>query len=92
MSRWVTFYYDLLRERVLDLNIHTDRETALKHFNKHCKNYFDLNTGFKANKLPASYGFPFRKYCGISATQFKREFGIGVDEAYKYIMGGGGEK
>ena len=88
MSRWVTFYYDLLRDHVSDLKIHEDRETALKYFNRHCKSHFELNTRFKADKLPASYGYPFRKYFGISAIQFKKEFGISVDEAYRYTIEG----
>lgn len=83
MSRWVTFYYNLLLDHVSDLRIHEDRETALKYFKKHCNDYFELNTHFKADKLPAVYGFAWRKYCGISAIQFKKEFGINVDEALK---------
>ena len=86
MSRWVTFYYDMLHEHVSDLKIHDNREVALKYFNKHCKDYFEINTPFKADKLPASYGFLFRKYFGISAIQFKKKFGISVDEAYRYTI------
>ncbi len=88
MSRWVTFYYDMLREHVLDLKIHEDREKALEYFNKHCKSYFELNTRFKADKLPASYGYPLRKYWGISAQAFKKKFGISADEALKIANGG----
>ena len=87
MSRWVTFYYDMLWEHMYDLKVHPDRETALKYFNKHCKRHFQLNTEFKADKLPASYGYIFRKYWGISASAFKKEFGISVDEALE-IAGG----
>ena len=87
MSRWVTFYYDMIREHVSDLKIHKDRETALKYFNKHRKDYFEINTYFKADKLPASYGVLFRKYFGVSAKQFKKEFGISVDEALKIANG-----
>jgi hypothetical protein len=46
-----------------------------------------LNTRFKADKLPASYGYPLRKYWGISAPAFKKEFGISVDEALKISKG-----
>lgn len=88
MSRWITFYYDVLREHVFDLKAHPDRETALKYFNQHCKDYFQLNTKFKADKLPASYGYPLRKYWGISAPAFKKKFGISVDEAVKLTKGG----
>lgn len=87
MSRWVTFHYDMIREHVSDLKVHPDKETALKFFNQHCKSYFQLNIRFKADKLPASYGYPLRKYWGISAPAFKKEFGISVDEALKISKG-----
>lgn len=89
MSRWVTFHYDMLQEHISDLMVHPDRETALKHFNQHCKSHFQLNTRFKADKLPASYGYPLRKYWGISAQAFKEKFGISVDEALKLAKGDG---
>ena len=88
MSRWVTFYYDVINDRVTDLKAHPDKETALKHFNRHCKSHFQLNTPFKADRLPASYGYPFRKYMGISAIAFKKEFGVSVDEALELAQGG----
>lgn len=81
--RWVTFHYDLIRKQVSALKVHENKEVALKHFNTDCKNYFQLNTSFKADKLPATYGYPMRKYYGISATTFKKMFGISVDEALK---------
>lgn len=87
MSRWVTFHYDMLREHVSDLTVHSDRETALKYFNKHCKDYFLINSQFKADKLPATYGYPLRKFLGISTTAFKKTFGISVDEALKIARG-----
>lgn len=87
MSRWVTFYYDQIRDYVSDLKIHPDRETALKYFNQHCKSYFQLNTKFKADKLPASYGYALRRYWGISAPAFKKTFEISVDEALKISKG-----
>ncbi len=79
--RWVTFYYDVLRDHVSDLKAHKDKETALKHFNANCKNYFQLRTPFKAEKLPATYGYPMRKYYGVSATAFKKMFDVSIDEA-----------
>ena len=79
--RWVTFYYDLLREQVSDLKVHKNKEVALKHFRINCKNYFQLNTSFKADKLPATYGYPMRKYYGVSARTFKKMFDVSVDEA-----------
>lgn len=81
--RWVTFYYDLLWNQVFDLEVHTNKENALEYFNKHCNSYFQLNTQFKADKLPATYGYPLRKFCGISARAFKKEFGCSIDETLK---------
>lgn len=87
MSRWVTFHYDKIREHVSDLKVHPDKETALKYFNSNCNRYFELNTRFKADKLPASYGYPLRRYWGISAQAFKKNFKISVDEAVKLAKG-----
>ena len=81
--RYVTFYYDLLHDNVLDLKVHNDKDTALKHFNFECKRWFELNTKFKADKLPATYGYPMRKYYGVSARGFKKMFDISIDEALK---------
>ena len=81
--RWVTFYYDLLRNQVSDLKVHTNKENALECFNKCCHSYFQVNTQFKADKLPATYGYPMRKFCGISARAFKKEFDFSIDEALK---------
>lgn len=79
--RWVTFHYNALTKNVSALKVHEDKETALKYFNSNMKNFFEINTGFKAKGLPATYGYALRKYCGISARAFKKEFGISVDEA-----------
>lgn len=79
--RYATFYYDLLKENVSDLKIHEDKEKALEHFNSECNKWFELNTKFKAEKLPATYGYTLRKYYGISARTFKKMFGISVDKA-----------
>lgn len=83
--RYATFYYDLLRDRVSDLKVHEDKETALKYFNAHCRNYFQLNVRWKADKLPATYGYPMRKYYGVSARAFKKMFGVSVDEAMTIV-------
>ena len=83
MSRWVTFHYDLLNERVADLKVHQNKQDALKCFNKQCKNFFEVNTRFVAKELPATYGYPLRKYYGISAQAFKKMFEISIDEALK---------
>lgn len=79
--RYATFYYDLLREQVSDLKVHEDKEKALKHFNSESYKWFEINTRFKATKLPATYGYPMRKYYGVSAKTFKKMFGVSVDEA-----------
>ena len=81
--RWITFHYNQLTDRVSALKVHENKETALKYFNSTMRCFFNINTNFKADKLPATYGFALRKYCGISATAFKKEFGISVDEALK---------
>lgn len=81
--RWVTFHYNVLTERVSALKVHGSKEEALKYFNSTLKGFFEINTNFKAKKLPATYGYAWRKYCGISARAFKKEFGISVDEALK---------
>ena len=81
--RWVTFYYELLGNKVFDLKVHSDKESALKCFNKQCKQYFQLNSQYKADSLPATYGYPMRKYCGISARAFKKEFDCSIDEALR---------
>lgn len=84
--RYVTFYYDLLRENVSDLKVHEDKEKALEHFNSQCHRWFELNTKFKADKLPATYGYPLRKYYGVSARTFKKMFDISIDEVMKIVQ------
>ena len=80
MSKWVTFYYSCI-DGIENFKVHPDMESALKYFNQNCKKYFAVNTNFKADKLPCSYGFAFRKYYGISAQSFKKQFGVSIDEA-----------
>jgi len=79
--KYVTFYYNMIFNSIHDLKVHDNEETALKYFNSNYKNYFTLKTPFKATKLPAEYGFPARKYYGVSARKFKEMFNISVDEA-----------
>ena len=86
--RWVTFYYNLLGNSVSNLKVHNNKEDALKYFNKHCKQYFQVNSQFKADKLPATYGYPHRKYCGMSAKAFKKEFDCSIDEALRLAESG----
>ena len=87
MIHWVTYYHDIVRDRVFDIVGHESKEEALKYFNSHCKSYFEVNSNFKAHKLPASYGFASRKYYGISARAFKNKFEISVSEAIKISRG-----
>lgn len=86
--RYATFYYNIITDQVSDLKVHSNKETALKFFNTNCKQYFQNNANWKAPKLPATYGFPHRKYYGISARAFKKMFKITVDEALKLAQGG----
>ena len=81
--RYATFYYNLIEENISDLKIHENKEKALAYFNSQCHRLFELNTKFKATKLPAAYGYPFRKYYGVSARTFRKIFGISIDEAMK---------
>lgn len=79
--RWVTFHYDFPTKIISAFEVHENKETALKYFNSTIRNFFKLNTNFKVDKLPATYDYGFRKYCGMSARAFKKEFHTSVDEA-----------
>lgn len=81
MSKWVTFHWHFVYG-VSDLIVHKDREAALKYFNSHCKNYFQVNSNFKAKNLPATYGISLRKYCGMSKYKFEKEF-FKIEEVYE---------
>lgn len=85
--RWVTFHYNAVTEKITALKVHENKETALKWFNDDMKDFFEVNINFKAKALPATYGYALRKYCGISARAFKKEFGISVDEALEIALG-----
>lgn len=85
--RYATFYYDLLLELVADLKVHDDKEKALKHFNSESHKWFELSTKFKATRVPATYGYPMRKYYVISARAFKKMFNISIDEAMEIAQG-----
>lgn len=80
--RYVTFYYDLIRHIVLGLKVHEDKEKALKCFNSEFHKWFAINTKFKADDIPVAYGYPTRKYYGVSARTFKKMFDISVVESY----------
>lgn len=72
--KWVTFYYDAMRGGVYDFVEHEDKAQATEYFKKHYKKYFQLRTKIKV-ELPMTYGFPFRKYVGITLASFKKQFG-----------------
>ena len=40
-----------LTNKVSALKVHEDKETALKYFNSTMRDFFEINTNFKANKL-----------------------------------------
>lgn len=85
--RYVTFYYDLIRNTISDLKVHENKEKALKCFNSESHKLFAINTKFKADKLPATYGYPTNKYYGVSARTFKKMFDVSVDEAMEIAQG-----
>jgi len=85
--RYVTFHYDLIRDHVSDLKVHEDKGKALKHFNSEIYKWFEINTKFKAAKTPATYGYPTRKYCVVSARTFKKMFDVSIDEAMEIAQG-----
>lgn len=74
MSKWVTFHWHIVYG-INDLKIHADKETALKYFNANCNKYFEINTRFKAKTLPATYGYPMRKFVGMSKPMFEKKYG-----------------
>lgn len=79
MSKWVTFHWNIFYG-VDGLKVHPDKETALKYFNANCNRCFELNTGFKAKTLPASYGYATRKFVGMSKPMFEKEYGKIIED------------
>lgn len=73
MSKWVTFYEDVIRNQIDDLHVHENKETAERYFKQTYKNYFELNTPITV-KAPMSYGFPFRKYWILSKPSFEKRY------------------
>lgn len=72
MAKWVTFYYDLM-SGIHDLVEHKNKEDATEYFKKHYRGHFQLNRSIKI-ELPMSYGYPHRKYIGMSKRKFENEF------------------
>lgn len=73
MSKWVTFYEDLFNG-VSCLKVHPDKETATDYFKKNYRSYFQLSSKIEV-KLPMSYGFPHRKFRGMSKMMFEKNYG-----------------
>ena len=71
--RWVTCYWSI-RGGLQDVTVHKDRDTATRFFQANYQSYFEIIVPFKA-KLPCTYGFPHRKFMGMSMTKFKAKFG-----------------
>ena len=80
--KWVTYYWDIL-QGVSSLTIHNSHEEALKYFNSNAKRYFAIKSTFhKVKKLPASFGYAHRRFCGESLKMFENDFGK-VEEVAK---------
>ena len=72
MSRWVTFYEDVFNG-ISHVVIHKDKEEATKYFKKYYTSFFELNTRPKI-ELPMTYGFPHRRFVGMSITSFNKKY------------------
>lgn len=72
MAEWVTFHWSLMNG-VSNLIIHKDKETATEYFKEHYRQYFEINQKQEV-KLPMSYGYPHRRFYGISKHKFDKEF------------------
>ena len=85
MSKWITFYEDILRNKISNCAIHDNKEEATKHFKNHYKQFFQLSQNIEV-KLPMSYGYPHRKYRGMSVIKFKKVYGEEIyDEIVEYL-------
>lgn len=74
MAKWVTFYYGIT-DGICDYTEHKDRASAEMFFLKNYRRYFALNTDLKKNfKLPMSYGYPHRKFYGMTKHKFDKLF------------------
>ena len=79
MAKWVTFYEDIL-SGVHDLVVHDSKEDATTYFRSHYRQYFQLSSRIEI-KLPMSYGYPMRKYRGMSKYMFEKNYGqIGAEK------------
>ncbi|MCR4999164.1 MAG: hypothetical protein K6A05_04905 [Lachnospiraceae bacterium] len=71
MSKWVTYYSDLLHG-VYGIKIHKNREEATNYFKNHYRDAFQINTNLRKIILPASYGYAHRRFVGTSIGKFKK--------------------
>lgn len=78
MSKWVTFYNDMFCG-MRDITIHENKKVATKYFKKNYRNYFELAQKIEV-ELPMSYGYPMRKFIGISLPTFKKRYGYDPTE------------
>lgn len=75
MAKWVTFYYDILNSQIKDYEEHKNRQEAEEYYLNNYRRYFALNRELKKNfKLPFFYGYPTRKYCGMTKYKFDKMF------------------
>lgn len=70
--KWVTYYTSFLGG-LSDVTVHKDRATATRFFNRNYGSYFQL-AGRERFKLPRAYGYPHRRFCGVSMAQFKKDY------------------
>ncbi len=71
--RWVTYYENIMMgDKVADIVIHKDKESATRYFKEHYRDYFQLNHKYINVKPPMRYGFPSRAFYGVSLLTFKR--------------------
>lgn len=77
--RYVTFYYSFLGG-VQYLEYHQDMPTALAYFRRHYRDFFEISSPFRPNRLPASYGFPHRRFMGMSIRAYNKHWKEGKND------------
>lgn len=73
MAKWVTFH-DSIMGGVQGLKIHNSKEEATQYFKNNYRNYFELSSKVEV-KLPMTYGYPHRKFVGMSKQSFEKKYG-----------------
>lgn len=77
MAKWVTFYYNVLMNGIEDYKEHKNRKLAEEYYLANYKKYFRLNKDIEKDfKLPYVYGYPTRKFCGMTKYKFDKMFEI----------------